>query len=144
MTPRIIFAAALVTGVIFAEPALADRIFVSNEKDNTITVLDGQSLAITNTIKVGQRPRAILLSVDGKSLYICASDSDRIEVLDLTTLKIVRTLPSGPDPERFDTSPDGKLLYIANENDNKVSVLDIAAAKIVAETPVGSSQRAWQ
>ncbi len=48
---------------------------MSNEKDNTITVLDGQTLAITDTVKVGQRPRAILLSVDGKSLYITESET---------------------------------------------------------------------
>ncbi len=69
-----------------SQTALAERIFVSNEKDNTITVLDGDSLKITDTVKVGQRPRAILLSTDGKSLYICVSDSNRIEVLDIATL----------------------------------------------------------
>ena len=62
-----------------AQPALADRIFVSNEKDNTVTVLDGDSLTITDTIKTGQRPRDIHVSVDGKSVYVCASDSDRID-----------------------------------------------------------------
>jgi YVTN family beta-propeller protein len=123
--------------LLFTNCAAAERIFVSNEKDNTVTVLDGQTLAITDTVKVGQRPRAILLSTDGKSLYICASDSDRIEVLDIATLKIVGKLPSGADPERFDTSPDGKLLYIANENDNKISVLDVAAGKVISEIPVG-------
>ncbi|HTJ64147.1 MAG TPA: PQQ-dependent catabolism-associated beta-propeller protein [Alphaproteobacteria bacterium] len=128
----------LLTALLLAStPALADRIYVSNEKDNTITVLDGQSYNILATVPTGQRPRAILLSVDGKSLYICASDSDEIQVMDLATLKITGTLPSGPDPERFDTSPDGKFLYVANENDNKVSVVDVAAGKIVAETPVG-------
>ncbi|TMJ45836.1 MAG: hypothetical protein E6G90_15415, partial [Alphaproteobacteria bacterium] len=70
--------------------ATADTIYVSNEKDNTITVVDGASLIPVKTIAVGQRPRGILLSKDEKSLYICASDSDHIEVLDLTAEKIVR------------------------------------------------------
>ena len=71
--------------------AAADTIYVSNEKDITITVIDGGSLAPVKTIPVGQRPRGIVLSKDEKSLYICASDSDHIEVLDLGTDKIVRT-----------------------------------------------------
>src|SRR6516162_6254118 len=100
--------------------AAADTIYVSNEKDNTITVIDGASLEPVKTIPVGQRPRGIVLSKDGMSLYICASDSDHIEVLDLAADKIVRTLPSGSDPEYFALDPTGKLLYVANEDDNLV------------------------
>jgi YVTN family beta-propeller protein len=87
------------------EIAAADTIYVSNEKDNTITVVDGNSLTTVKTIPVGQRPRGIVLSKDQKSLYICASDSDRIEVLDLASNKVVRTLPSGADPEFFALDP---------------------------------------
>ena len=36
--------------------ATAATAFVSNEKDNTITVIDMDKLAVTKTIKVGQRP----------------------------------------------------------------------------------------
>src|SRR5271170_8485728 len=98
-----------------ARIAAAETIYVSNEKDNTITVVDGSSLEPVKTIPVGQGPRGILLSKDAKSLYICASDSNDIEVLDLTSNKVVRTLPSGTDPEFFALDPTGKLLYVANE-----------------------------
>src|SRR4249919_1146072 len=93
--------AALAFLHIAISTAAADTIYVSNEKDNTITVIDGASLEPVKTIPVGQRPRGIVLSNDKKSLYICASDSDHIEVLDLAADKIVRTLPSGADPEYF-------------------------------------------
>ena len=93
-----------------APVAAADTIYVSNEKDNTVTIVDGKTLEPTKTIPVGQRPRGILLSKDAKSLYICASDSDHIEVLDLASDQIVRTLPSGADPEYFALDPTGKLL----------------------------------
>ena len=33
-----------------ARPALADTIFISNEKDNTVTVVDGKSLEVIKTI----------------------------------------------------------------------------------------------
>ena len=41
LTLPLTFAAAL---VVFAEPSFAGKIFVSNEKDNTITVLDTDTL----------------------------------------------------------------------------------------------------
>ena len=84
--------------VLSSTPTAAETAYVSNEKDNTITVIDGATLQATATVPVGQRPRGIVLSKDMKSLFICASDDDRIEVLDLATLKVTRHLPSGPDP----------------------------------------------
>ena len=44
----------------------AYTVYVSNEKDNTVTVIDSDTLEVVETIKVGQRPRGITLSQDGK------------------------------------------------------------------------------
>jgi len=130
-------AAGLASVYFMISIAAADTIHVSNEKDNTITVVDGTSLEPVKTIPVGQRPRGIALSKDDKSLYICASDSDHIEVLDLSAEKVVRTLPSGADPEYFALDPTGKLLYVANEDDNLVTLVDIDRGAVVTEIPVG-------
>jgi PQQ-dependent catabolism-associated beta-propeller protein len=121
----------------WCEPAQAFRIFVSNEKDNTITVLDGKTFDILKTVAVGARPRGIVLSRDGKSLYICTSDADHIEVADLASLKVIRILPSNPDPEFLALSHDGKTLYVANEDNSEVSVLDVADGRITSEILVG-------
>jgi PQQ-dependent catabolism-associated beta-propeller protein len=118
-------------------PAMAYAIYVSNEKDNTISVIDGDSLEVVDTIEVGQRPRGIVLSSDGTQLYVCTSDDDHVEVLDLDTRKVIHNLPSGPDPELMALSPDGTRLYIANEDDNMVTVIDVAQRRKVVEIPVG-------
>src|SRR5262245_39124108 len=96
--------------VMSASPALAYKVYVSNEKGNSVSVLDSDSMEVIKTIKVGQRPRGITISKDGKFLYVCASDDDTIEIIDTSTYEIVGTLPSGPDPELFVLSHDGKLL----------------------------------
>ena len=58
LAPAILGAALLLA----APAARAERVFVSNEKDNTITVLDGGTLAVTATVQVGDRPRGIVAS----------------------------------------------------------------------------------
>ena len=58
----------LLTAPSFADAATA---YISNEKDNTISVVDLDKMEVTDTIKVGQRPRGIILSEDRKYLYIC-------------------------------------------------------------------------
>ncbi len=50
----------------------AQTAWVSNEKDNTLTVIDVASLTVIDTVKVGQRPRGLVFSRDYTKLYICA------------------------------------------------------------------------
>lgn len=118
-------------------PSMAYSIIVSNEKDNTISIIDGDSLEVVETVEVGQRPRGIVLSNDGSVLYMCTSDDNHVEVLDLETLKVLHNLPSGPDPELMALSPDGTFLYIANEDDNLVTVVNVDERLKVTEIPVG-------
>ncbi len=115
----------------------AYTVYVSSEKDNTVTVVDGKTLDLLHTVEVGERPRGMALSKDNKLLFVCTSDADHIEVLDLETLKVTHTLPSGPDPELLVLGPDGRYLYAANEDDNMVTVIDIENRSKVTEIQVG-------
>ena len=40
-------------------PAVAEEIWVTNEKDDTISVIDVATLKVTRTIPTGERPRGI-------------------------------------------------------------------------------------
>src|SRR6267378_4512380 len=111
--------------VTLTGPAGAFTAYVSNEKGNTITVLDTNALQVIKTIKVGQRPRGIELTKDDKFILVAVGDDDTIQMIDTATHEIVATLPSGPDPELFTQDPTGKILYVANENDNTVTIIDM-------------------
>ena len=117
--------------------AAALEIFVSNEKGNSISIIDGATLELIETVPVGNRPRGIALSSDGRYLYICASDDNTIQVMDTETREILHHLPSGPDPELLVVSPDDTMIYAANEDDNMVTVIDVASQTAVIEIPVG-------
>ena len=120
-----------------AGAANAETIFVSNEKDNTVTVIDGDTYEVIDTIKTERRPRGIILSPDYKELYVAAGDGNIIDVVDTKTLKVVRQLESGPDPELMDVDQDGKIIYIANEDDSMVTIMETDSGKVLAEVPVG-------
>ena len=47
-----------------ANPALAARVYVTNEKGNDVTVLDSETLEVIGTYPVGNRPRGITISPD--------------------------------------------------------------------------------
>ncbi|HJU49553.1 MAG TPA: beta-propeller fold lactonase family protein, partial [Pseudogulbenkiania sp.] len=122
--------AALLLTSFTATQVMAANVYVSNEKDHTLSVIDSNTLAVVKTIPVGKRPRGITLSKDGKSLFICASDDNTVQVMDLASGKITHNLPSGEDPEQFALAPDGKSLYIANENSNVVTIIDVASRRV--------------
>jgi len=82
-------------------PAGAFIAYVSNEKSNTVSVIDTEKWAVTKTIKVGQRPRGIEFTRDGKLVMVAVGDDDTIQIIDTATQQVVDTLPSGPDPESF-------------------------------------------
>src|SRR5512134_2013332 len=91
-----------VCGALLAWPAAAETIYVSNEQDSSISVIDGGTLAVVETIPVGRRPRGIGLSADGARLYVAVGDDNRIDVVDVASRKVTGSLPSGVDPEAFD------------------------------------------
>ena len=128
---------ALAAATLLAAPALADEIWVSNEKDDTISVIDIDTLEVVRTIPTGERPRGITFSKDHSVLYVCASDSDAVQVMDPETGEILHDLPSGEDPEQFVLHPDNRRLYIANEDDAITTVVDTETRKVIAQIDVG-------
>ena len=107
MSPRSLLLAPLLVPLLAfaAGDAAAYTAYVTNEKDNTVSVVDLDKMETVKTIPVGERPRGILLSKDKKYIYICNGDADHIEMINLDTLQIERTLDSGPDPELFALRP---------------------------------------
>jgi len=127
----------LFVAVMYSSVVNASKAYITNEKDNTLSVIDINKRKVVKTIDIGQRPRGITMTKDGKLVLICASDDDRVEVRDAETLKLKYHLPSGPDPELFVLSPDDSVLYIANEDDAMVTVVDMNEKMIIDDIPVG-------
>ncbi|RUT80412.1 hypothetical protein EOD14_33690, partial [Mesorhizobium sp. M7A.T.Ca.US.000.02.1.1] len=71
---------AILAAGLTASPASAYTAYVSNEKDNTMTVVDTATMQVVKTVEVGQRPRGITISHDGKFVYLCASDDDTVQI----------------------------------------------------------------
>src|SRR5215467_7068589 len=117
--------------------AKAYKAYVSNEKSNTISVIDTAERKVIGTIKVGQRPRGIAITRDQKYVLVAVGDDDTIQMIDTASNRVVDTLPSGPDPELFADDPAGRLLYVANENDNTVTIIDIERRARLADVEVG-------
>lgn len=156
MRPRLTVCLVLVLGISTAQAA--GRAFVSNEDDQSVSVVDTERAAVVATVNVGKRPRGLKLSPDGAHLYVAVSGmpkcgptvsdeecakrqrdfaADGIADIDTASLKVSRMLKVGTDPEQFDVSADGRRLFISNEDAGTLSVFDLEKNSVLTTVPVG-------
>ena len=131
------FAVACALVATLTAPARAYTAYVTNERDNTVSVVDLDKMKTVRTIPVGQRPRGIAITPDGKELLVCASDDDAIQTIDTQALAITGTLPSGPDPETFALNRAGTIVYVSNENDAMLTIVDVAKRRAIGQISTG-------
>src|SRR5206468_7000683 len=120
--------AALVLG--HARAGAEVRVFVTNEKSDNVTVIDAATRKVIQTIPVGQRPRGVAVSPDGRRVYVANSNSDSLSVIDARSLAVLSTTPAGLDPEGLTFNRAGTKLYAVNENELAVTVLDVPSLAI--------------
>src|ERR1700683_703134 len=138
LRPAAITGVALLGFLVRVDSAAAYLAYVSNEKGNSISVIDTDKMETVATIKTGQRPRGIEVTRDGKFVFVALGDDDVIQVFDAKTRNDAGELPSGPDPEQFTLDPAGKFLYVANENDSMVTIIDMAKRAAIGQVSVGT------
>ena len=126
------FGLALAAGVCAAQGTA----YVSSEKDDAVTLIDTQTLAVKGTIPTCKRGRHIQRLPDGKLMVAC-TDSNAADVIDPATGKSVRRVALGDEPEAFDISPDGKTIYVSNEDEAETSFIEAATGKVLQSIKVG-------
>ena len=80
-----------------ATPASAYIAYVSNEKSNTVSVIDTAARQVTDTIAVGLGPLGIALTHDGFA-YVADAGSNDVAVIDTATDQVVVRIPVGQVP----------------------------------------------
>jgi len=132
-----VLAACVILPALSAPAAAELRVFVTSEKSNDVTVIQAASHKVIATIPVGQRPRGITASRDGRRVFVANSNSDNVSVIDAASLRVIDTLPGGIDPEGITIDRSGRL-YAVNENDSAVTIVDVAKREIVKRVEVGT------
>ena len=83
------------------------KVFVSDGRAGTVSVIDTQTYAVLASIKVGTRPWGIALSPDGKYLFSANGPSNDVSVVDLATNKEIARVKAGEGPWGVTIVPQG-------------------------------------
>jgi YVTN family beta-propeller protein len=74
------------------------KVYVSNGRAGTVSVLDSHSYELIDDIKVGTRPWGIVISPDGKYLFAANGPSNDVSVVDLQINKEMTRIQAGQSP----------------------------------------------
>jgi PQQ-dependent catabolism-associated beta-propeller protein len=136
MKPVILFA-LLLAAALSIQAKDSGLAFVTSEKDNAITLVDLNTLAVVGTIPTCKRPRHLQRLHGDTRLMVACSDSGRADLIDIPSRRSVGGLALGDDPEVFDLSPDGRTAYVSAEDDGALNVFDLDAKKQRASVALG-------
>ncbi len=106
--------------------------FISDGGDNAIVVFDLKSNAVTQTIKVGLAPDAVLYEPTKKRVYAFNAHSHSASVIDARTEKIVATVPLSGIPEFAVTDGKGNV-YVNIEDKDSLVRLNADGTKVQDE-----------
>jgi YVTN family beta-propeller protein len=76
---------------IFDVSADGKTLYVTNEEDAELGIVDMASGKRTGAIKVGEEPEGVKLSPDGKTAYVTSEVASLVHVVDLATARWSRT-----------------------------------------------------
>lgn len=111
--------------------------YVANATDNTVSVIDTSTNAVTATIPVGNFPTGVVFSPDGARAYVTNQSDGTVSVIDTASNTVTATITveaGGGNLFMPAITPDGKNLYVPDIN-NGLFVVNTATNKVVATIP---------
>ncbi len=100
-----------------------------------VQAINLQTGKINQTLPAGHTPMAPMLSLDGKTLYVCNRFSNNVSVIDVVARKELTRIPVLREPVAAAITPNGNFLFVANHLPAGAADRgDIAAAVSVINT----------
>lgn len=100
-------------------------IFVSNEDNGKVSVVDVLSGKLIKQLEVGEEPEGVRVSPDQKWVLITNEADNNISVIDVQKLEVVAEIEVGARPRDICYYAKNNRAYISNELSNSVSVIDL-------------------
>lgn len=91
---------------------------------------NGDEFVDMRTVEVGAEPEGILVSPDGKTVFVTSEVANMVHVVDTATASIRANIVVGNRPRRFVLTGGGDSLWVTNELSGSVSVVDLGAMQV--------------
>ena len=142
-----------------ATSADGSRIYISEEDQKTLDVIDGKTLQVSKRIPLSGNPNLIDLTPDGRWIYVAiaqdwsdlsefpvikAKASGGVDVIDTVSLTNVKTIPIKGGIHDLNVTPDGKYVLAgasrgAKPPANSMFVIDTQTKEVAWTLPMSPS-----
>ena len=103
--------------------------FTSDGTTSSISVFDLATLKVTDSIKVGSKPDAIVYAPASKKVVVFNGNSNNASIIDAKTLKVVATVAVGGKPEFAVVAADGNV-YFNVEDTSQIAAINLTTNKL--------------
>ncbi len=108
------------------------KVYICNEANHEIWVLDAKTLVREATIGVGEHPHTCAFGSDNRHLYVSNWGGRSVSVVDTQTNRRIRDIAVGIRPNDMALAKDGRL-FVACSGDNTVHVIQTRALEQTGE-----------
>jgi DNA-binding beta-propeller fold protein YncE len=99
-----------------------------------IALFEPRTLRPLGEVAVGEHPNAMVISSDGRRLFVACANTNAVWAIDLVTKRVSERIgvalspgaPAGATPNALALSADGRTLLVANADNNAVAVVDVS------------------
>ena len=101
------------------------RIYVSDEAESTLDVVDAKTLKVTNRIPLSGHPNNMAVGKDGRKVYVGIIQAPGgVDVIDTVALKRIKTVPTKGTIHNAYVTPDGKYVVAGSIGGKTINVID--------------------
>ena len=113
-------------------------IWVANAQDGTVSVVDFDSKAVTETLALDVKgANRLKFALDGRIALISLLNGPDLVIVDVATRKVVKRLKIGTGAAGIEMEPNGKRAFVACTPDNYVAVIDLKTLEVVGKIDAG-------
>jgi YVTN family beta-propeller protein len=123
-------------GVHGAVAATTGRVFTSNGRGNSASIVDANTLQTLSQVETQANPDFIMFEPSRKEVYTFNGGGKSASVIDAATGALVATIPLGGKPEAGVPDPGAGRVYVNIEDKDTVAVIDVAKHEVVANWPI--------
>jgi len=101
------------------------RIYVSNEADTTLDVVDGRTLRVTNKVPLSGHPNNIAANREGTRVYVAIREEPgAVDVIDTVALQRVKSIPIKGAVHNTYVTPDGRYVVAGSIAGKNATIID--------------------
>lgn len=100
-------------------------LYVANNADRSMTLIDIPTFKDRKHFDIGPAPRHVIRSRDDRSMFVSLSGSNSVAQIDVTSEKVVAQHKVGHRPKGIAQSFDGRFLYSADYVGHSLTIVEL-------------------